>query len=234
MAADPRLLDIATQDSAIGALERRLACLPEAEILKNAKVDYEESAKGEAVLCDRVTRATLDAKRLEDEGTTLAEKIERVRKKLFDGSVTNPRELTSLQADEAMLERKQQEVEDLQLEVMMLLDDLTPQLQLVQDRLAQLAIALDQAKTAYDCQVAEIESDIARQTAIRDHLVVGIDGKLLGAYETVRRRDGIGAAALEGDLCTACHMKLTVPEVIEVKGATIGRCPNCDAILVLQ
>lgn len=232
MSADPRLLDVAAVDAAIDAIERRLAELPEARVLAEAEVAHDEAAAVCSDLTDRRDRAERDAKRFEDEAATFEAKLSSVAKKLHDGSVANPRELVALQAEHDMLQRKRSEVEDLELEVMILLESLGPQVAEATARLDDARSSLDEARKVHDDVVGELRTDLDRRLAERQTVIDGIEPKLLAVYDKVRRRSPVGAAALDGDVCTACHMKLTAPEVTEVREAQVGRCPSCDVILV--
>lgn len=233
MSIDPRLLDVAACDAAIDALERRLAELPEARALEEATAARDASTATETELADKHGRAERDAKRLDDEGATLDSKLTNVNRKLHDGSVTNPRELAALQAEQEMLGRKRGEVEDLQLELMMLLEDLEAQLARAAEERDAASARFDVAAAAHSVVVGEIEAELEAERGTRAGAAAGIDSTLLGTYDKVRRRSGIGAAALNGDVCSACHMKLTAPEVTEVEAAQTGRCPSCDVILVI-
>lgn len=232
MSADPRLLDVAAVDAAIDAIERRLVELPEAKALAEAEVAHDEMAAVCSGLTDKRDRAERDAKRFEDEAATFEAKLSSVAKKLHDGSVSNPRELMALQAEQEMLQRKRNEVEDLELEVMLLLEGLGPQVAEASARLDEARSSLDQARKVHDDVVGRLRADLESRQAERQSVIEGIDPKLLAVYDKVRRRSPVGAAALDGDVCTACHMKLTTPEVTEVRAAQIGRCPSCDVILV--
>lgn len=232
MSADPRLLDVAAVDAAIDAIERRLVELPEAKVLAEAEVAHDETAAVCSDLTDKRDRAERDAKRFEDEAATFEAKLSSVAKKLHDGSVANPRELMALQAEQGMLQRKRNEVEDLELEVMLLLEGLGPQVAEASDRLDEARSSLDQARKVHDDVVGGLRADLESRQAERQSVIEGIEPKLLAVYDKVRRRSPVGAAALDGDVCTACHMKLTAPEVTEVQAAQIGRCPSCDVILV--
>jgi predicted nucleic acid-binding Zn-ribbon protein len=121
--ADPdelaRLLELQAEDSALRRLEQRRATLPEARRLAELQDSLSELGSDLDIARKQRQELAREQDRLEGEIGIGDRKIAREEQRLFSGAVSNPRELSSLQAEVEMLKRKRGELEDALLEVMM-------------------------------------------------------------------------------------------------------------------
>jgi predicted nucleic acid-binding Zn-ribbon protein len=106
---------------------------------------------------------------------------------------------------------------------------LDAQLAALQARVAELTATIAATE-------AEIDADIARDTATRATLAAPISESLLRDYERRRAANrGAGAARLVGTTCQACHLTIPSTEAEQVRrdaGNVVSYCDNCSAILV--
>ena len=74
---------------------------------------------------------------------------------------------------------------------------------------------------------------VFRVTRGDDALTVGIDEDLLDQYNRLfASKGGNAVVALEHEVCTGCHMKLTTQTLVRVRGAQeITHCEQCGRIL---
>jgi predicted nucleic acid-binding Zn-ribbon protein len=83
-------------------------------------------------------------------------------------------------------------------------------------------------------ELEEVSADLVGRRAAREALVPAFDEELLELYEDLRRqKKGIGAAALVGGVCQACHEQLSALELDRLKKTDgIKRCEHCRRIVV--
>lgn len=231
-----RLLVVQEHDTEVDQLRHRLAALPErarldAKLAEIAELDVRAAAVGEQ-------RAAVgrDLKRLEDEVATVEARRAETDHKLYGGTVSAARELQALQDELASLKRRQDSLEDDELELMEQAEPLDAQLAALADERA----ALDEEATSLTATLAEaevtIEADLARVLAEREVAVAGIEAGLLAEYGRLRGQlGGIAIARLVGSNCGGCHLTLSSVEVDRIRRTPPGamvHCEECGRILV--
>ena len=127
-------------------------------------------------------------------------------------------------------------IEDRELEVMEMIEQAKPVLAEAEKNVAQ-------AKTRVAGQIADLDAKIATITetlkaveAERATLTAGIDEDLLDQYNRLFvSKGGNVVVALEHEVCTGCHMKLTTQTLVRVKGEQqITHCEQCGRILYIS
>ena len=128
MGALEQLLVVQDHDTATDQLLHRRANLPERAALaarEATMVDVEQRLATAQVRRDELSRSQ---KRLEDDLASLEAKVTEVDKRLYSGGITAPRELQALQDELGSLKRRQSQLEDQDLEVMVEADPLDAEL----------------------------------------------------------------------------------------------------------
>lgn len=234
-AAITRLLDLQSEDSEIARLEGRRATLPEAQRLaevSNARDELDADIEIAGKQRDELQR---EQRRLEGEMGVADSKIEREQGRLFAGSVSNPKELSSLQQEVEMLKRQRGRLEDALLEVMVQRDAADATLSSLEDERSSLIGEADKLTATVSTLTGEIDADLASHGEARKAVASTIPEALLKLYEQIRAsKGGVGAAPLEGGTCQGCHTRLPAREVERMKReGGLQRCDNCRRILVV-
>lgn len=113
-----RLLDLQSEDLAVKRLQERRASLPEAAALKEVTDLFEELSSDLEIATKQDHEIAREHSRLEGEVELVEQKISREEQRMFAGTVSNPKELSALQAEVESLKRKKSGLEDQLLEVM--------------------------------------------------------------------------------------------------------------------
>jgi predicted nucleic acid-binding Zn-ribbon protein len=89
---------------------------------------------------------------------------------------------------------------------------------------------------AMDQKVATLTQDLAKQEAERKELAAPVDEELLNLYDRLFfKKEGMAIAALVGEVCQGCHMKVTVHSIHEVRAERhVTHCVQCGRILYLE
>ena len=230
------LLELQAHDTRLDQLRHALATLPEREqqvAAAGAVVDTEAMIAAEEATRDELAR---QQKRIDDEVETLRAKRDGFDKKLYGGTVTNPRELQDLQEEIEALGRRITQLEDAEIEVM-------EQVEPVEARLAELATTVEQrrtiladASTRLVAASADLEAQIEAEVAVRSEAAEGIDAAVVATYDKLRGGlGGIAIARMVGGQCGGCHLALSAMEAARVRKLPPGElahCEECGRILV--
>ncbi len=230
------LLELQAHDTATDQLQHRKATLTERAELEELR---RERAAGQAEL-KRIDTQLADAESrqsaLEGEVADADSRISSIEARMFDGTVTSSRELESMAAEVEHLKSRRSGLEDDALEAMEAAEGVRSDRERVAEVDAARAAAISRMEALLASAEAEVDSLIEVERAARADLAGGLAPELLGAYERIRSKlGGVGAARLEGDRCTGCHLSLPSGEIERLRHEppdAIAYCDNCSRILV--
>lgn len=232
--ADPRLLQLQELDQSIDRLSARLEGLESQVDIREAR---ERTGKVEArlgelrLVIDDVAR---EQSHLENDLDSMERKIEAERKRMYDGSVVNPKELQSIEAEIQNLTHRRSDKEDRLLEAMERREELDTRLGSLEGEMRESAARLAEIEQSSGRELGEVRQAVAQRASERDVLAAQIDPDLLELYEDLRRqKKGVGVASLANGVCQGCHQKLSPMYLDRLKRSQdIWRCEYCRRILV--
>ena len=203
--------------------EQRL--LGDPELVESRRVLEEAEATLKAVRGDQ--------RRLEDEVARLRDKIAPEEKRLYDGSVRSPKELTSIQHELEALTAQRSKFEDQLLEALAKLELATAARQAAAARVRHLEATWEQQSQQLRHDAARLKAAIAAVDLRRETQKAKISPRAFQMYEDLRRRKGgLAVARTQGGACTGCRVSL--PDAVRKKVFSpifIVQCPNCERIL---
>jgi len=171
---------------------------------------------------------------MEDEVQRVDEKLSREEGKLYDGKVSNPKELRGLQAEVRSLKRKKDALETELLEEMESQDSVKAGADKLQADGDLLQAEIDGKKKALEDETAEMASELADLEGERDELRSQVDEELLELYdELIASRHNLAMVKVSGGVCQGCRVELPGIEFDRfLKSDSVFRCTNCGRILV--
>ena len=165
----------------------------------------------------------------------IEQRITNLDNRMYDGSVTNPREFEALQEERANQVRNRGNEEDRLLEFMVEMDD-TEELR---DRAKAMFDQIDEERTrelgTLEARREELTSELPGLHTQRQEMSAEYAPNIMAVYETVRRtRGGQGAALVDQrGMCQGC--RLTIPNAELSRARTskgIVQCGSCTRILI--
>ena len=155
---------------------------------------------------------------------------------MFSGGVSNPKELSALQAEVESLKRKKTALEDELLEAMLGREQATATIDGLAKEREETAAEVSDLTTVVDRLTGDISADFGKHSAARGEIAATIPDDLLKLYEQLRAaKGGVGAAGLEAGTCLGCHTKLPQRELERMRAeGGLQRCDNCRRILVVD
>ncbi len=190
--------------------------------------------------CDAVKKRLADLehqqKTEEWELSELGAKIAVVEKKLFGGSVKNPKELMAFQQDLEILKTQRSEREDKLLILMMDVESSQQDASLKKSDFEKIDREWRENQQKLLQQQTELETELAALEQKRNLVAGQIDSDSLGLYEEVRRvKQGQAVAKVMQGRCQGCRISLPVSDQQRARmGQELVRCSNCGRILYLS
>jgi uncharacterized protein len=238
--ADPfvqlRLLDLQALDSGLDRLAHRRRTLPElAEITRlDGLVDG---------LRDGIVRLETELSDLKREQDRFEREIDQVRvrkardeERMASGAISNPKQLQDMEHEVATLTRRQNDLEDGELEVMEKAETLQAQLDELTTRREGHFADRAAAEQRRDDSFADIDDEITRSTRERAELAGTFPPDRLALYEKIRAAEGgVGAGAIERGRCGGCRLDLMNNEKADIRAAAVDevlRHDECGRIMV--
>ena len=228
-----RLLALQELDLAVDRAHARQQALEAGEeaVAARARANEIERAVGELRLA--LGGVDRDAQRLENDADMIGRKADAEERRLYDGSVANPKELESIQHEVASLRDRRRRIDDELLDRMVEKEDLESKIADGDRQLTEARDRLSELRGAAGVELDEIEQNLVQKSAEREAMLPMFDQDLLDLYEELRRsKRGVGAAALIDGVCSGCHQKLSAAELARLKAQDVKRCEYCNRILV--
>ena len=196
----------------------------------------ERMATALATVTDRETKLASmrrDLRYAEQETASLRAEIEAQEKKLYGGTVRNPKEAAQLQQHVALLHKRLTELDDRAVELMLAVEEYQPEVAAAKESVERLQMELTGLEQVGTAEAVRISLELPGLTSQRDAVAAEVPAALLREYRNIRaRRGGIAVTALVDGKCSRCRM--TIPYVMsrEVRGGLLRTCDNCGRIVV--
>jgi predicted nucleic acid-binding Zn-ribbon protein len=220
-------LEIDSRRASIADIESRLGESEEVEVAAVAAAERQEEVDG--------LRKKLRAS--EREVDDLTEKIKPMEKKLYGGSVHNPKELASMEEDIHSLQARKRVLEDRELDVMTQLEDAEKALSTAKQEHSKL-VAGWQAEQEHLTQERErLLSEIDSLERKRETQRSPIDARTLSMYDAIRsKHQGRAVAKVERGTCGGCRISLPMSLLQKARSSSdaIVQCTSCERILYVS
>lgn len=161
-------------------------------------------------------------------------KLKPLKKKLYDGSVKNPKELAGLKEQVDQISQKVHGEEDKVLDLMMRGEAMQEELSAQDCRVKELEEEWEKRRQALLAEKAELESTLEMVCGKRENLVASLDPDHVRIYEHVRTRNkGLAVARVEQGRCLGCRIALSTAEISRARGSDLVQCDSCGRVLCL-
>ena len=182
---------------------------------------------------DELAGLRREQRRLDGEVAALDAKVQGEEKRLYDGSIKNPKELGSLQHEVDTLKQRRGAFEDELLEVLAAIETAAS----AHDHAAALANNLEARWATEEARLQQeavrLDALLAATESKRREQAARLPAASLSLYERIRaRRGNTVVARIAGGACSGCRISL--PDAVRRRAAspnTLVQCPNCGRIL---
>ncbi len=226
-----QLLILQDRAQKIRQVEAELRSIP----LERKSLDAQSAAAAASLeaVKDKARHVEMEKKKLELDVGTRNESIARLKTQQYETRKND--EFTAMGRE---IERYQQEItglEDQELEFMEQADQLKGRIAEEDKKTAAAKASVAQQMADLDSKEAALNGRLEGLKKEREDLAAKVDEDLLDLFNRLFASKGDAAVvALEHDVCTGCHMKVTTATSVRVKGGReIVSCEQCGRILYL-
>jgi len=224
-----QLLILQDRQQKIRQIENEIRTVPLQR--KNLESQLADNAAAVDALKHQARQLEVDRKKLELDVGTRQESIARLKTQQYQ-----TRKNDEFQAIGHEIERYENEIrkiEDNELEVMEQADKLKAQLTAEEKKTATAKDSILRQLVDLDEKSKMLESRLQELSKNKAELATAIDEELLNRFDRLFKSKGDAAVvALEHEVCTGCHMKVTTATAMRVKaGKEIVSCEQCGRIL---
>ena len=226
-----QLYALQRMDTRLATLRRALDALDPGKSLE-ALLEQVRSAEEVTATQLRETQARL--RDLELSLSSTAEKTKKLEQDLYSGRIGNPKELSAMQEDVAVLGRQRQRIEDKMLALMEDTERLARDLGTLEAQRAARERELEDHLTQYRSHNRAMEDELTSLHAKREAQVAEIAPELMRRYERLReRKDGLAVAqVLNHGICEGCHVKIPHRLYADLQETgDLRTCEECGRIL---
>ncbi len=228
-----RLLTLQDVDTRIVRLQAKAKALPQSKRI--AELDAELSRLDHEVL-ERLGAhddVAAEVARIESDVQTVEARLTRNRGRL--PTITDAKVATATEHEIATLERRRDDLEDLELEAMQRQEDAEAALAAARQAAEAARAERDRLAAEREVDAAAIARELEEARVERAERAAAVPADLLALYERQRERYGIGATLLQRRTSIASGVELTASELYEIQRADeddVLLDPNSSAILV--
>ena len=189
---------------------------------------------------DRATESMQTAAKehggIQGEIDIVTSKHENGEKRLYSGTVTNPKELKDLQDQGEALSRRIAELEDAKLEAMIMEEDCKEGLE---DALGHHDVALHERKMLEQKLNAESKTNydnVKKLQGEREVALNSIPEELVNNYEVARSKyRGIAVVLIDDGMCSGCGLGVSTGHIQAARsGDSMVACDNCYRYLYVK
>lgn len=229
------LVELQLVENAISARSTEVSKVKNNEDLATAEKKSTEVKEKYDEINSRYSDIESKRKKLEDTVEMQNEKIKSNEKKLFSGTITSSKEIENYQEEVKILRKKNSEMEDQILELMMRLEEMSEEVK-----------KADIEKNKVDEEIKRIKEEMDEKLEVLKHIIEGLEKRkadiilkipddYLKKYNQIKvKKGGIAVSVLKDNFCDVCNMEIpTIDAEKMVDADELYRCPLCGRIAVI-
>jgi predicted nucleic acid-binding Zn-ribbon protein len=235
-AAQLRLLDLQTVDTTLAQLNHRRRTLPQHAEITRLQAQRTALASDLVAAETAISDLELEQAKAEADLEPVRERLNRNQVRIANGTVADPKALSSMLEEVGHLKKRISDLEDAELDVM-------EQLETAQANRDKLRAGIDKTDddltatvAERDRQLAGLDAEIAGLRTERVEIAPLIPPELLALYDKIgANHGGVGAAELRQRRCTGCQLEINAADLRTFSAAAedeVLRCEECGRILI--
>lgn len=226
-----QLLILQNRDQKIKQIQAEVKTVP----LQRAHLDEQLAAAAASLeaLKQKARQVEVDRKKLELDAGTRTETINRLKTQQYETRKND--EFRAMGNEIERYEKEIQQIEDQELELMDQTDKLKGEIAVEEKKATTARESVARQISDLEAKNKALEAQLQELTKDRAELAAKVDEDALDRYDRLFASKGNAAVvALEHEVCTGCHMKITTQTVHRVKNAReLVSCEQCGRILYI-
>ena len=164
------------------------------------------------------------------------ERSTRLDDQLYGGSVTNPRDLESLEQEASNARGALEKLDGESVQLSLQAEESQSKCNSLGKELADTTSAWEKRRAELEDEIQQYNSEKSQVSSQRNEMAAILDPASVQQYENLRKtKGGLGVARVERGLCQACRMSLPTQQQQKVRSAHLTvLCSSCGRILCLN
>lgn len=230
-----RLIELQDLDLQLAQLDHQAKTLPVLKALAQAQEGFDSQQVLAIASATEKSDIEVELHRTESDVEQVVSRITKDQQ-YVDSGATSAKDLQNLLGELESLNRRKQELEEVELEIMVRIDEAESRRQEHERERDRFAAEVDKLSQERDAALAEIHVKRSDLLALRESVASSISLELMALYQKIRESSGgIGAARLKDGKCDGCHLNVNTVELTRIKSLPddeLVRCEECRRILV--
>jgi hypothetical protein len=164
----------------------------------------------------------------------LQAKGDKLNKKLYGGTVKNPKELVNLEYELRELKSAIRKKEDGLLDLMDQVEVMKDKVRISSKKLEELEQEWQERREVLSREETELETQLTSLDQKGQELRQQITPEVVKLYEETKLRKGQAVAKVEQGRCQGCLVTLPVAKWRQARGGELVQCGNCGRLLYLE
>jgi uncharacterized protein len=234
--AQLRLLDLQTVDTSLAQLNHRRQTLPQHAAIARLQTERAALASDLVAAETAISDLELEQAKAENDLEPVRDRLTRNQARIANGTVADPKALSSMVEEVSHLKRRISDLEDAELEVMEQLEAAVASREALRARIDHVDDSLIETTAERDRQLAALDAEMGGLRAERAEITPLIPADLIALYDKIgASHRGIGAAELRQRRCTGCQLEINAADLRAFAAAAedeVLRCEECGRILI--
>jgi predicted nucleic acid-binding Zn-ribbon protein len=209
------------------SLKRKESLIGKRDVLEAAQARLDAAQKQ----LDELKRRHKDA---EMEVDDVLGNIADIEKKLYGGTVTNPKELSSLQHEVTTMKARNDELENKALEIIDQAEEAEQVVAADRSEYQKLENDWQQQQRQLTDEISQLKNSLSKLRDERQQLAGQIDSQTLNLYEKIRQQKKQAVAKVEQGICHACHISQSASVIQRARSGHPVQCGTCGRILFIS
>ena len=223
------MLVLQNRQQKIKQIQTEIKTMPQQR--QNLEAQLAASAAALAAIKSKAQHLEMDRKKLELDAGTRRESINRLKTQQYETRKND--EFRAMGNEIERYEKEIQAIEDQELELMDQAEKLKAELSVEDKKASGARDSIARQMADLEEKGKTLDGQLNQLTAERTEIASKVEEELLSLFERLFASKGDAAVvALEHEVCTGCHMKVTTQTAHRVKnGKEIVSCEQCGRIL---
>jgi predicted nucleic acid-binding Zn-ribbon protein len=229
------LIELQDLDLQLARLDHQTKTLPVLKELAQATEAFESHDALAIASATEKSDIEVELRRSESDVEQVSARISKDQQ-FVDSGQASAKDLQNLLGELQSLNRRKQELEEVELEIMVRIDEAETRRKHYESERARFAVEVERLTRERDLALGEIDTKRSEISRDRDAKAATISKELLELYLKIKDSNGgVGAARLKDGQCEGCHLGINAVELTRIKSLAddeLVRCEECRRILV--
>jgi hypothetical protein len=229
------LIELQDLDLQLARLDHQTKTLPVLKELAQATEAFESHDALAIASATEKSDIEVELRRSESDVEQVSARISKDQQ-FVDSGQASAKDLQNLLGELQSLNRRKQELEEVELEIMVRIDEAETRRKHHESERARFAVEVERLTRERDLALGEIDTKRSEVSRDRDAKAATISKELLELYLKIKDSNGgVGAARLKDGQCEGCRLGINAVELTRIKSLAddeLVRCEECRRILV--